>query len=175
MRKLIYLAAAAVIAQASPSLASSLEPATQDAAPMHAFEDHPSRLYTGAVVSPVIQVADADYIAQIRQAARGTPNYAGRNIITSYSCGTDCLYTYIINAQNGTVKPLGLGGAEQPALKMEYRADSRLMRAWWKTTNDGQTQCHSRAYLWDMHALQPFGSESAYPVAPQAPCGPNPS
>lgn len=131
------------------------------------FSDHVVTGYGGAPVEPTIGPDDYSYRTRIRDAAREQVNFAGNSVISTFGCGTGCLAGYVVNLENGQVRPLGLGGEEQMNLVINARADSNLLIAGWESMGSETSTCYYQRYLWDGSSLQPLGET----ISVEAPIG----
>jgi hypothetical protein len=73
--------------------------------PAYRFEDYPvHETYTGPSHAPVLATKDERmYRTNLREAARGKPNFAGHYIVTTWGCGSGCVMGGVIDAKTGRV------------------------------------------------------------------------
>ena len=99
MRKLFR---GSLILLAFALFASALNANAQNVVPR--FSDYPVREhYRGKTAPLVLTRAARVYRTRLKEAAQGKPNFAGRFIVTTWGCGTECLEGAIIDARTGRV------------------------------------------------------------------------
>jgi hypothetical protein len=95
------------------------------------FEDFPAASYAGQ--SAKVRLADARsrlYASQLRAAAQGSPDFAGRHILAMWGCGASCVMAAAIDTNTGAVAWLPFTvccwnlSISEP---LEHRRDSRLL------------------------------------------------
>jgi hypothetical protein len=69
------------------------------------FEDYPAKLYTGRNAAPDLKSDPKSrlYRTRLKEWARERPNFAGRFILATWGCGTDCTQIAIIDAKTGRI------------------------------------------------------------------------
>jgi len=69
------------------------------------FDSFPiSRAFHGTPAAPVLRTAGQHlFRTQIREAAKGGPNFAGHYTIADWGCGTSCESVVVIDAETGAV------------------------------------------------------------------------
>ena len=99
------------------------------------FNDYPvNERYTGKTAPLVLSKAARQFRTRLRQAAAEKPNFAGRFIVTTWGCGTECLEGAIIDAKTGQVfmLPFSLccwapGTVDDNFKPVEFRLNSSLI------------------------------------------------
>jgi hypothetical protein len=100
------------------------------------FNDYPvNERHTGKTAPLVLSRAAREFRTRLRQAAAEKPNFAGRFIVTTWGCGTECVYGAIIDAKTGQVFMLpfslccwGPGTGRDDNFKpVEFRLGSNLI------------------------------------------------
>ena len=69
------------------------------------FEDYPAKLYTGRNAVPDLKSHPRSrmYRTRLKEWSREKPNFAGRFILATWGCGTDCTQIAIIDAKTGRI------------------------------------------------------------------------
>jgi hypothetical protein len=69
------------------------------------FEDYPAKLYTGRNAAPDLKSHPQSrlYRTRLKAWSREKPNFAGRFILATWGCGTDCTQIAIIDAKTGRI------------------------------------------------------------------------
>lgn len=99
------------------------------------FTDYPvSERYTGKTAPLVLSRAAREFRTRLRQAAREKPNFAGRFIVATWGCGTECVEGAIIDARTGHVFMLPFSlccwaatGVDESFKPVEFRPNSSLI------------------------------------------------
>lgn len=99
------------------------------------FNDYPvNERYTGKTAPLVLSRAARQFRTRLRQAAAEKPNFAGRFIVTTWGCGTECIEGAIIDAKTGRVfmLPFSLccwapGTVDDNFKPLEFRLNSNLI------------------------------------------------
>jgi hypothetical protein len=109
----------------------------QDQAPggPAAFDAYPvGAAYRGHPVMPDFAGRDRAfrlYRTAIRSDMAEGPNFAGHFRIVQLGCGTGCSLVFVADVARGQVHAFPLSGEAHQALELEYRVESRLVRAQW--------------------------------------------
>lgn len=96
------------------------------------FENYPAKRYRGRVSAPDLK-SDPDarsYRTRLRNAAKGTPSFAGEYVVATWGCGARCLMGAVINAKSGNV--IFFPGTvccwdRNEESTLDYQLDSRLL------------------------------------------------
>ena len=83
--------------------------------------------------------------------AKGFANdrlFAGHCVIILMGCGTDCVSGYVGDARNGRIYNFPLGGEGNLVLQLDYRPNSRLVKARWNTSEDTDAACAGADLIW---------------------------
>lgn len=136
-----------------------------DLRPLPRFEDYPVReIWRGPAARPrLLTKSERMFRAQLTEAAKKPPNFAGHYRIAGWGCGAVCGAGAIINLKTGAVYPPPLGGKGEgwerwmscTALfddhPYEYRLDSRLMivRCGWNYDEQGRNHSDVFYFLWE--------------------------
>jgi hypothetical protein len=124
--------------------------ASVKAAETYAFEKFAVQpRYSGEIYLPDFNDRDrefASYRTRIRYAVRNGANFAGRYSVMTIGCGTDCSFGYIIDVSTGKVRELPRGGEEFMDLRYDYRIDSALIVARWRSLDTGR--CYDETFVW---------------------------
>jgi hypothetical protein len=92
-----------------------------------------SPTYRGKNAEPRLSTQEArTFRTRLREAAKETPNFAGRYILTTWGCGSSCVMGAVIDAQSGQVTFLpatvsGWGAVDAEFRPVEARLTSRLI------------------------------------------------
>lgn len=111
--------------------------------------------------------ASADYRTRILQGMQGPPNFADRTRVVDIGCGTGCIFHPVVDLPTGRVANFPLSADDHPYLEIDYRPDSRLMVAKWRT----EKGCGSEAFAWNGAGFESMGARDP---GPGATCGPGP-
>jgi hypothetical protein len=117
--------------------------------------------YPAAVVRGARHAPDFARQPQYRQMrtniARGAGrvNFAGHYALVMMGCGAGCRLVYVVDLLNGRIADFPLGGENNYLLDLEYRPDSRLVRAHWQT-QEGATACVHQAFVLDRGGFRSF-------------------
>lgn len=91
-------------------------------------------VYDGPVSSPNLSSHSeaGTYRTRLREAARGTVNFAGHYILVSWGCGTTCVAGAVLDARNGNVffLPFSIccwGNVDEGFRPIEFRKNSTLL------------------------------------------------
>ena len=106
--RILFHSAAIVLALTANAFAQAVRPAPQAGAAVVTgtpqFEDFP------AMTSPPtrnvllnLTLRDRHYRTRLRAAAAERPNFAGHYVLTTWGCGTECLYGAAVNLRTGRV------------------------------------------------------------------------
>lgn len=126
------------------------EPVAQPAAFLHGpdFADFPADDYDGILHRPDFQGRQRSfrsYRTRISEAVDEGPVFAGNVALAVMGCGTDCSMGYAIDLDSGNIVDLPVGGERTPDLALDYRRDSRLLKAAW-LPNLQNEHCTAEAY-----------------------------
>jgi hypothetical protein len=107
MRALFH-SAAIVLALAASASAQPARPASQPGGAVASgtprFEDFPAMTGPPIRNAPLVLTSrDRQYWTRLRAAAAGPPNFAGHYVLTTWGCGTECLYGAAVNLRTGRV------------------------------------------------------------------------
>lgn len=108
-----------------------------------------ARLYSGGIHFPDFNSRDhrfVTYRTRIRHGVEKGPDFAGRYSVLTIGCGTDCSFGYIVDAATGRVVELPRGGEEFMNLRYDYRIDSSLIVARWRSPVTGR--CYDESFVW---------------------------
>lgn len=108
-----------------------------------------AQLYSGEIHFPDFKGRDRKfsmYRTRIHHALEKGPDFAGRYSVVTIGCGTDCSFGYIADASIGRVVELPRGGEEFMDLRYDYRIDSSLIVARWRSLELGR--CYEEAFVW---------------------------
>ena len=106
--RVMVLSAALVLALTAGALGQSVHlaspPGSAAASVAPRFEDFPATAGPPARNAPlVLTPRDRQYRTRLRAAAAGRPNFAGHYVLTTWGCGTECLYGAAVNLRTGRV------------------------------------------------------------------------
>lgn len=105
-----------------------------------------------------------NFRTRIRDGVKEGPNFAGRFTIVEIGCGTSCRFGFLVDASNGNVLELPLGGEENYQLEITYTVESKLLKAvWMDTENNNYDTCVRQDYVLDGRQLKLLG-ESRYTI-----------
>ncbi|UOD31788.1 hypothetical protein INH39_08930 [Massilia violaceinigra] len=120
------------LATVSAAMAALLAtvPASAGAAPR--FEDFPvSAVHRGATARPLLADAQSrNYATQLRHAAAGKADFAGRYVLATWGCGASCTMSAAIDAKTGAVSWLPFTVCCRDAdvdAPLDYKLTSRLL------------------------------------------------
>jgi hypothetical protein len=105
----------------------------------HTFQQFKVPVYQGKSAKPNFKSlrGSNDFRTRIRDGFRNGPNYAGHFAIVPFGCGTSCIMGFLIDVKSGRIFDIPLGGEENYSLRLDYRPNSRLLKARWiDTSND---------------------------------------
>lgn len=124
--------------------ASTLRP--PDASTTLAFASFPTQPEAGLARSPHFDDRDRayrKYRAQILQALKRGPNFAGHFTVLGVSCGGDCAKLLIIDRLTGHVRELPAAGG------VNYASTARSSLLLTSTWNSSASRCEVKAYSWE--------------------------
>lgn len=130
---LTLLAIATTLTIAVPAYPASTAPVT--------FAQFPAKVYSGPTVLPDFkgkQRAFAKLRTRLTQGFRGKPTFAGSWRVIEIGCGTGCTIVYLGDVATGNIVETELGGEEHGQLRLQHRANSRLIVATWEEDFDGE-------------------------------------
>jgi hypothetical protein len=124
------------------------------------FTDYPvHEKYVGKTAPLVLSREARMFRTRLNDAARGKPNFAGRFIVTTWGCGTECMQGAIIDAKTGRVfmLPFSLccwapSTVDENFKPVEFRLNSNLIvLAGARNEKDGDYA--TRFYRWQNNRL----------------------
>lgn len=109
------------------------EPTPQPRTNATSFEQYAVPVYRGSPAKPNFQSnpGSVRFKTRIRDGIGEGVNFAGHYAIIAFGCGTDCSYGFFVDVKSGRIFDLPLGGEKNYGLSMDYRPNSKLMRARW--------------------------------------------
>jgi hypothetical protein len=135
---------------ASPEAAAS--PAS-NAAPR--FEDYAVKeMYTGKRPPLKFTPKTAEFKTRLTAAAKDPPNFAGKYVVATWGCGTDCLMGGIINLETGNTYEIPfsiccvLENGDDGTNKVEIRKDSKLI-IFNGLLNEEESESNQHFYLFE--------------------------
>jgi hypothetical protein len=108
------------------------------------FAAFPTGRYDGPIVMPAFAGSQAHYRmfrTVLREGAQRGPVFAGNLAVVQVGCGTDCSSVWVIDVRDGEVHDFPLGGEEYYDLTLEFRVNSRLMKAHWSSPGQTDPAC----------------------------------
>lgn len=124
------------------------------------YKQFPAELYTGKMATPKPATKAAKEVkTQIEDGMTARPNFAGRYVITTWSCGTSCLQFAIVNAETGAVylppfyvaSGMNVGQEKlRDELPLQFKPDSRLLVVVGSRNENGEGVYF---YKWDNEKL----------------------
>lgn len=107
------------------------------------FEQYVVPLYGGPSAKPDLQSlpGSREYRTRIRDGIKQGVNFAGHYAIVTFGCGTSCSSSFLVDVKSGKIFDFPLGGEEYPMLSLDYRSDSKLIKASWWTIGDENPIC----------------------------------
>ena len=118
------------------------------------FEDYPVREKFSGRTAPVkLNSETSMFKTRFREAAKGGPNFAGRYIVATWGCGTDCLMGGVIDAKTGNTYLIPFSicciyEKDPEAEKVEFRSDSRLIK-FNGLLNENESEVYRHYYLFE--------------------------
>ena len=97
------------------------------------FEQHTTPIYSGPSAKPNFQSlpGSINYRTMIRNRMKQGVNFSGHYAIVTFGCGTGCKFTYLTDVKSGGIYDFPLSGEEYNKLWLDYRPDSKLIKASW--------------------------------------------
>lgn len=135
---------AATVLSSGAALSTSVPP-DESPPPFEAFS---VPVYRGPVVEPNFE-AGPDYRTfktAIRRDARHGVNFAGHYRVVTIGCGTSCIWSVLVDLRTGGLSGFPLGGDENYRLALDFRIDSRLIKARWQDWSTDEGACVSQAF-----------------------------
>ena len=129
-------------------------------------QDYPASPFSGAVHQPEFKGRDrafASYRTRIRDGIKAGPNFAGRQALIVFGCGTGCSSALVADVGTGKVTSFPLGGEDNLYLYLAYDKSSNLVTADWVK----DSRCLQQKLLWDGSG---FTSSSTTDIGDQAVC-----
>ena len=107
------------------------------------FGSYRAALYRGRIAAPNFQRAPQyrQFRTRIVEGAR-TVNFAGRYALVRFGCGAGCTSNVVVDVSSGRIIDFPLGGEDNYHLDLNFRADSRLVRARWETQGADEACIH---------------------------------
>lgn len=89
--------------------------------------------YTGAPAQPKFSNLNGTNLfkSEITKEMRAGVNFAGKYTWVEIGCGSSCVNAYAVNRKTGNIIKFPLGGEKNYQLMMDYKKDSRLVKAVW--------------------------------------------
>jgi len=141
-----------LIIAATASALSAHAQARHAAAPLR-FEQFPATPYTGPRHAPDYSGKARHYRAFrtfFREGFTKGRLFAGHYAVMGTGCGTNCSSWNIGDLTNGHIFDVPLGGEGNANLQLDFRPDSRLMKAYWDTAPDPTlASCDSADLVWN--------------------------
>jgi len=144
-------------AKASNSSPQAVKPGTTPR-----FEDYPAKeIFTGKTAPLKLNEDTRMFRTRLSQAAKGPPNFAGRYILVTWGCGTDCLMGGVIDAKTGdtTMIPFSICcqdiDAQEDMEKVDVRKDSRLA-IFNGLLNEEESEVKTHYYLFENGKFTPL-------------------
>lgn len=102
------------------------------------FEQHVVSVYSGPSAKPDFQSLPGSkmFRTRIRDGIKQGVNFAGHYAIVTFGCGTDCSFSFLVDVRSGKIFDFPLGGDKNFDLSLDYRADSKLIKASWIEGDD---------------------------------------
>ncbi len=117
------------------------------------FEDFPAASYSGPRHAPDYSGKSRHYRTfrtLIRNGFAGNELFAGRYALFGAGCGTDCVSYILGDLKTGHLTDFPLGGETNADLTLQYRPNSRLVKAQWNVAEDnGSDSCQSEDLVWN--------------------------
>ncbi len=139
-----------VIAAAASAFSTQAQP-RHASAPLR-FEQFPAAPYKGPRHAPDYSGKARHYRAfrtMFREGFAKGPLFAGHYAALGAGCGTNCSFWNIGDLTNGHIYDFPLGGEDNPNLQLDFRADSRLVKAYWDTSTGPDAKCESEDLVWN--------------------------
>ena len=97
------------------------------------FEQHAVSVYSGPPAKPKFQSlpGSKEYKTRISDGIKQGASFAGHYTIVTFGCGTGCSASFLVDVKSGNIFDFPLGGEEYNMLSMDYRLDSKLIKANW--------------------------------------------
>ena len=109
------------------------------------------------VAPPDLRGEWSQFRTRIREGWGKSANFAGHYVIITWGCGSGCRVGVVGNHLTGEIFSLGLGGASQMHLEMEYNQESNYILARW---DDFETHyCVTQSYIWTGSEFTQSGSQ----------------
>jgi hypothetical protein len=116
------------------------------------FGQYSVPVYRGPAAGPNFKSLSGslNYRTRIREGVKDGVNFAGHYALVLFGCGTFCIGGYLIDIRSGRISDFPLGGEENYALSLDYRPNSRLLKARWEADMDKEPykpSCVHQEYL----------------------------
>ena len=97
------------------------------------FEQYVVSVYGGPSAKPNFQSlpGSINFRTTIRDGIKQGANFAGHYAIVTFGCGTGCSSSFLVDVKSGEIFDFPLGGEEYDMLSLDYRPDSKLIKASW--------------------------------------------
>jgi len=102
------------------------------------FEQYAVSVYSGPSAKPDFQSLPSSrmFRTMIRDGIKEGVNFAGHYVFVTFGCGTDCSSSFLVDVKSGKIFDFPLGGEENYGLSLDYRRDSKLIKASWIEGDD---------------------------------------
>jgi hypothetical protein len=103
------------------------------------FEQYAVPVFSGPPAKPKFQSLPGSnvYRTRISDGIKQGANFAGHYAVVTFGCGTGCRASFLVDVKSGNIFDFPLGGEEYYMLSMDYRPDSKLIKASWTDWTDG--------------------------------------
>lgn len=124
---------ALVLTVAVPFAAHAHGPTPQAQRIADSFEQYEVTVYYGSPAKPNFQSkrGSLKFRTQIREGISQGVNFAGHYAIVVFGCGTNCSFGFLVDIKSGRIFDLPLGGEKNYGLLLDYRPNSKLLKARW--------------------------------------------
>lgn len=102
------------------------------------FEQHVVSVYHGPSAKPNFQSLPGSrmFRTKINEGIKQGVNFAGHYAIVTFGCGTSCTFSFLVDVKSGKIFDFPLGGEKNFDLLLDYRSDSKLLKASWIEGDD---------------------------------------
>jgi hypothetical protein len=97
---------------------------------------------------------------RIREGMGEGANFAGHLAVIHFGCGTGCSVVLVGDVSTGDVHNFPLGGEDAQGLGLEYRRDSRLLKAQWQEGD----RCKAADYEWTGNGFEKLAGRDLGPA-----------
>lgn len=128
----------ALLAQLQQATSLRIPDPVASTATSESFGKYATPVYSGPISNPDFNSLQGSrtYRTRIREGMKKGVNFAGHFAVITIGCGTGCNFSFVADLKTGALETFPLGGEEYQGLSLDYRADSRLVRADWYGTAD---------------------------------------